>query len=102
VRVPNPSPISAGELGRLALRLRESLSKTLGTSAGGVTVELHSTIDGFRYETGRPWWVSAAVTGATIDLGGKSVGGSEWSCEVKRITDLGPGSVRVDMVLLRE
>jgi SpoIID/LytB domain protein len=68
VRVPNPSPISAGELGRLALRLRESLSKTLGTSAGGVTVELHSTIDGFRYETGRPWWVSAAVTGATIDL----------------------------------
>ncbi len=68
VRVPNPSPISAGELGRLALRLRESLSKTLGTSTGGVTVELHSTIDGFRYETGRPWWVSAAVKGSTIDL----------------------------------
>jgi SpoIID/LytB domain protein len=68
VRVPNPSPISAGELGRLALRLRESLSKTLGTSTGGVTVELHSTIDGFRYETGRPWWVSAAVKGTTIDL----------------------------------
>jgi SpoIID/LytB domain protein len=68
VRVPNPSPISAGELGRLALRLRESLSKTLGTSVGGVTVELHSTIDGFRYETGRPWWVSAAVKGTTIDL----------------------------------
>jgi SpoIID/LytB domain protein len=68
VRVPNLSPISAGELGRLALRLRESLSKTLGTSTGAVTVELHSTIDGFRYETGRPWWVSAAVQGATIDL----------------------------------
>jgi hypothetical protein len=68
VRVPNGSPISAGELGRLALRLRESLSRTLGASAGGVTVELHSTIDGFRYETGRPWWVSAAVKGTTIDL----------------------------------
>jgi hypothetical protein len=68
VRVPNGSTISAGELGRLALRLRESLSKTLGASAGGVTVELHSTIDGFRYETGRPWWVSAAVKGTTIDL----------------------------------
>jgi SpoIID/LytB domain protein len=68
VRVPNGSAISAGELGRLALRLRESLSRTLGASADGVTVELHTTIDGFRYETGRPWWVSAAVKGRTIDL----------------------------------
>ena len=48
--------------------VRESLSKTLGASADGVTVELHGTMDGFRYETGRPWWVSAAVKGTTIDL----------------------------------
>jgi stage II sporulation protein D len=68
VRVPNGSPISAGELGRVALRLRESLGNTLGTPTGGLTVELHGTIDGFRYETGRPWWVSAAVKGTTIDL----------------------------------
>ena len=68
VRVPNGSPISAGELGRLALRVRESLSTTLRASAGKVTVELHGTLDGFRYETGRPWWVSAAVKGTTIDL----------------------------------
>ena len=68
VRVPNGSPISAGELGRLALRVRESLSKTLGTSSRNLTVELHGTLDGFRYETGRPWWVSAAVKGTTIDL----------------------------------
>jgi SpoIID/LytB domain protein len=68
VRVPNGSPVTAGELGRMALRLRESLSNRLGTSSGAVTVELHSTIDGFRYETGRPWWVSAAVKGSTIDL----------------------------------
>lgn len=68
VRVPNGSSVSAGELGRLALRVRESLSKTIGTSANTVTVELHATIDGFRYETGRPWWVSAAVKGTTIDL----------------------------------
>jgi len=60
--------MSAGELGRLALRARDSLSKVLGASADGVTVELHGTLDGFRYETGRPWWVSAAVTGTTIDL----------------------------------
>ena len=67
---PRPEWIGdlAGELGRLALRFRESLSRTLGASADGVTVELHSTIDGFRYETGRPWWVSAAVKGRTIDL----------------------------------
>jgi stage II sporulation protein D len=70
IRVPNGSPVSAGELGRLALRLRESLSTALGGAlpGGGVTVELHGTLDGFRYETGRPWWVSAAVKGTTIDL----------------------------------
>lgn len=68
VRVPGGSAMSAGELGRLALRARDSLSKVLGASADGVTVELHGTLDGFRYETGRPWWVSAAVTGTTIDL----------------------------------
>jgi hypothetical protein len=68
IRVPAASPVSAGELGRLALRIRESLSTALGASADGITVELHGTLDGFRYETGRPWWVSEAVTGTTIDL----------------------------------
>lgn len=68
VRVPTGSTVSAGELGRLALRVRESLSTALGTTTGSVTVELHGSLDGFRYETGRPWWVSAAVKGTTIDL----------------------------------
>jgi stage II sporulation protein D len=68
IRVPPESSVSGGELGRIAMRARDSLSRTLGTSADEVTVELHATIDGFRYETGRPWWVSAAVKGATIDL----------------------------------
>ena len=68
VRVPAGSPVTAGELGRLAVRVRESLSNVLNASAEGVTVELHGTVDGFRYETGRPWWVSAAVKGTTIDL----------------------------------
>ena len=68
VRVPAGSPVTAGELGRLAVRVRESLSTVLNASAEGVTVELHGTVDGFRYETGRPWWVSAAVKGTTIDL----------------------------------
>ena len=68
IRVPAGSTMSAGELGRLALRVRESLSNVLGARADGVTVELHGSLDGFRYETGRPWWVSAAVKGTTIDL----------------------------------
>ena len=33
-----------------------------------VTVELHESLDHFRLEVRRPWWVSAAVTGTTIDL----------------------------------
>ena len=68
VRVPAGSQVSAGELGRLAVRVRESLSNVLNVPAEGVTVELHGTVDGFRYETGRPWWVSSAVKGTTIDL----------------------------------
>lgn len=36
--------------------------------------------------------------GLTIDLGEKSVSGYEWICDVKKITDLGPGSLKVDMV----
>ncbi len=39
-----------------------------GTQTGQVTVELHDSLDEFRLEVRRPWWVSAAVTGATIDL----------------------------------
>ncbi|WP_036007607.1 hypothetical protein [Bradyrhizobium yuanmingense] len=36
--------------------------------------------------------------GLTIDLGRKSVSGYEWSCKVKKINDLGPGSLKVEMV----
>lgn len=36
--------------------------------------------------------------GLTIDLGEKSVSGYEWGCKVKKITDLGAGSLKVDMV----
>ena len=31
-------------------------------------MELHDSLDNFRLEVRRPWWVSAAVTGTTIDL----------------------------------
>jgi stage II sporulation protein D (peptidoglycan lytic transglycosylase) len=68
VHVPKGSSLPASDLERIAVRAHESLSKTLGTSVTPVTIELHETLDSFRYETGRPWWVSAAITGTTVDL----------------------------------
>ena len=68
VAVPRDSKVSARELERLTVNARESLTRTLGAPAVPVTVELHDTLDQFRLEVRRPWWVSAAVTGSTIDL----------------------------------
>ncbi|MGL9620922.1 hypothetical protein QRQ56_23185 [Bradyrhizobium sp. U531] len=36
--------------------------------------------------------------GNDMTIGAKSVSGSEWVCDFKKITDLGPGSLRVEMV----
>ena len=44
------------------------MSRALGVPPGPVTIELHESLDNFRLEVRRPWWVSAAVTGNTIDL----------------------------------
>jgi hypothetical protein len=68
VSVPHDSKVSARELERITVNARESLTRALGTPAVPVTVELHDTLDQFRLEVRRPWWVSAAVTGSTIDL----------------------------------
>jgi len=68
VRVPRESSVSADEFERLAARAHESMSRVLGHSVQPVTVELHESLDTFRLEVRRPWWVSAAVTGTTIDL----------------------------------
>ena len=68
VLVPRDSKVSARELERMTVNARESLTRALGTPAVPVTVELHDTLDQFRLEVRRPWWVSAAVTGSTIDL----------------------------------
>ena len=68
VHVPKGSTVSATDVEQMALRAHASLSKTLGTTVAPVTIELHDSLDSFRYETGRPWWVSAAVTGTTLDL----------------------------------
>jgi len=68
VHVPKGSSLPAADLEQIAVRAHDSLSKVLGTSVAPVTIELHDTLDSFRYETGRPWWVSAAITGTTVDL----------------------------------
>jgi SpoIID/LytB domain protein len=68
VSVPRDSKVSARDLERLTVTMRESLSRTLGVPASPVTVELHETLDNFRLEVRRPWWISASVTGTTIDL----------------------------------
>jgi hypothetical protein len=68
IRVPNGSTISAAELQRFAARAQQALATTLGQPVEPVAVELHETLDGFRAATGRPWWVSAAVTGTRVDL----------------------------------
>ena len=68
ISVPRDSKVSARDLERLTVAARESLSRVLGIPASPVTVELHETLDNFRLEVRRPWWVSAAVTGTTIDL----------------------------------
>ncbi|WP_298243771.1 hypothetical protein [uncultured Bradyrhizobium sp.] len=36
--------------------------------------------------------------GNDMTIGAKSVSGSEWVCDFKKITDLGPGSLKVEMV----
>ena len=68
VSVPRDSKVSARDLERLIVVSRDSLARALGTTATPVTVELHESLDHFRLEVRRPWWVSAAVTGTTIDL----------------------------------
>jgi SpoIID/LytB domain protein len=68
VSVPRDSKVSARDLERITINARESLTRVLGTPGVPVTVELHDTLDQFRLEVRRPWWVSSAVTGSTIDL----------------------------------
>jgi hypothetical protein len=59
---------ATGDINRIAAEAHDALSKVLGTSITPFTVQLHDSLDSFRQATGRPWWVSAVVTGTTIDL----------------------------------
>ena len=71
--VPVTPPTSAGrrptgEIDRMVELARDSLSRTLGTSIAPVTVTVHASLESFRAATGRPWSLSAAAAGSTIDL----------------------------------
>jgi stage II sporulation protein D len=68
VSVPRDSRVSARDLERMTMAARDSLARSLGVTAPSVIVELHESLDQFRLEVRRPWWVSSAVTGTTIDL----------------------------------
>jgi stage II sporulation protein D len=68
VSVPRDSRVSARDLERMTMDARDSLTRSLGVAAPSVTVELHQSLDQFRLEVRRPWWISSAVTGTTIDL----------------------------------
>ena len=56
------------ELQQMAVRAEQAMAKVLGVAVAPVTVDVHETVEDFRQVTGKPWWVSASVNGATIDL----------------------------------
>jgi hypothetical protein len=59
----------ATEIDRVALRARDEIAAALHVTAPpALKVDVHESLDAYRQATGRPWWVSASVTGTTIDL----------------------------------
>ena len=74
--VPGPATASvmirgrsaASDLQQLAIRAQDEISRTLGVTAAPITIDVHDTVESFRQATGKPWWVSASVTGATVDV----------------------------------
>ena len=66
--VPPGSRVAAPDLERLAGNAQVKIAQRLGVTAPSLTIRLHGSIDAFRRATGQPWWVSAVVRGAEIDL----------------------------------
>jgi len=60
--------VSAVELQPLAVRAQDAMATTLGMTAAPITIDVHDTVESFRQATGKPWWVSASVNGAIVDL----------------------------------
>jgi SpoIID/LytB domain protein len=68
VRVPEASPLSEGDLQRMATRAFDTLAASLGTSVAGGVVQLHGSMESFRAATQQPWWMSSVVHGTTVVL----------------------------------
>lgn len=63
--------IDAAELEAMAALAQARLGDLLGVStgaAGGLTIELHESLDRFWLATGQPWWTGAVSRGAIIHL----------------------------------
>jgi hypothetical protein len=59
---------SPADLQPLAVRAQEAMAKALGTAVAPITIEAHESVESFRQATGKPWWVSASVSGGIVDL----------------------------------
>ena len=59
---------AGADLLQLATRAQDAISRSLGVTPAPITIDVHDTVESFRQATGKPWWVSASVTGATVDL----------------------------------
>jgi stage II sporulation protein D len=68
VPVPPPAGLFSTDVGRIAARAREELSKALGTAAVSITIRVHESLESFRLATGRPWWVNAVSSAKVIEL----------------------------------
>ena len=58
----------SSDLQQAATRAHEAMTQVLGTVGVPVTIDVHDTVEGFRQATGKPWWVSASINAATVDL----------------------------------
>lgn len=56
------------ELQPIAARAYDAMARALASSVAPVTVDVHESVEDFRQVTGKPWWVSASVSGTAIDL----------------------------------
>ena len=59
---------SAADLQPLAARAQDAMARALGLAVTPLTIDAHDTVESFRQATGKPWWVSASVNGAIVDL----------------------------------
>jgi hypothetical protein len=70
--VATPSVVVRGgttaDLQQLAARAQDAMARALGVTAMPIAIDAHDTVEGFRQATGKPWWVSASVSGSTVDL----------------------------------